>query len=113
MVFVFCNVNWKASTERAEVKIIKRFKTNKLLWGLTSLIVFLLCWLYPMHFGKEGTYPLGRLWFDLFGGSEHGTWVIVAILSGIFGIFAALFGFAVQALVVLVQGRIRSQATTR
>lgn len=65
-----------------------------------------------MHFGKKGTYPLGRVWFDLVRGN-YDYWLLAAILSGVFGAFAILFGFAVQALVVVVQSYIRRRPTVR
>lgn len=57
-----------------------------------------------MHFGKEGTYPLGKVWFDFVRGN-YDYWLFAAVLSGVFGAFAILFGFAVQGLFEVVQSR--------
>ena len=81
---------------------IAKFKAKKGLWAAASLLTFCVCWLYPMHFGKEGTYPLGRLWPDFFRGNLD-YWLPLTFFSVLFGVLAALFGFAVQALVVIVQ----------
>ena len=83
---------------------LKKFKANKGLWAKGSIVTFGICWLYPMHLDKEGTYPLGRLWPDFFRGHLE-YWLPLALLSLVFGVLAVLVGFAVQALVVLVLAR--------
>lgn len=55
-----------------------------------------------MHFGKEGTYPLGRLWPDFFRGTLE-YWLPLLLFSLVFGLLAALVGFTIQALIVLLQ----------
>src|SRR3981081_3392190 len=80
------------------------FKTKKALWVATSILAFGICWLYPMHFGKEGTYPLGKLWLDFFRDPAE-SWLPLAFLSVVFGVLGGLVGFAVQALGVLLQRR--------
>jgi hypothetical protein len=81
-----------------------KFKTKKGLWMTASILMFGVCWLYPMHFGKEGTYPLGRLWPDFFRGNL-GYWLPLAFFSVVFGFVALLVGFAVQASVAFMQRR--------
>jgi hypothetical protein len=83
---------------------LTRFKTKKVLWVATSIFAFGICWLYPMQFGKEGTYALGKLWLDFFRDPSE-SWLPLAILSVVFGVLGGLVGFAVQALVVIVQRR--------
>ena len=52
-----------------------------------------------MHW-KDGSYPLGRLWLDFVRGT-YDAWLGLAILSLVFGVAAALVGFALQALVAV------------
>ena len=91
-------------TRCGSVMNLTKFKANKGLWVSVSIVTFGICWLYPMHFGKEGTYPLGRLWPDFFGGNLE-YWLPLGFFSLVFGVLAVLVGFAVQALVVLVLTR--------
>jgi hypothetical protein len=93
----------------------RELKIRKGLWVAASLLMFGVCWLYPMYFSKEGTYPLGKAWSDFFRdcllnfygvpgtGKTLNDWLPLLFLSSVFGILAALVGFAVQALAVIVQ----------
>jgi hypothetical protein len=81
---------------------LRRFRIKKGLWGTVSFLVFLFCWICPMSFDKGACYAPIRLWLDLQRVSD--LWE-VAILSVQFGAFAALIGFTVQALVVILTSR--------
>lgn len=84
----------------------RRFKTNKTLWIVFSIPAFVACWLYPCVYDKGGSPLLGRLWLDVFHGrQDFGLWIVLTITSLIFGAFAALVGYAMQAFVVVLWSR--------
>jgi hypothetical protein len=84
----------------------RRFKTNRTLWIVFSIPAFVACWLYPCVYDKGGSPLLGRLWLDvLHGRQDFSLWVFLAVISVIFAAFAALVGYAVQALIVVLRNR--------
>jgi hypothetical protein len=84
---------------------LKRFTTDRRLWFWISLVLFVIPWFLPLGDMKGSSFPMGIYVVGLFFGFDHfgECLVVVAMCSLFFSIPAAVIGWVIQCIVVMIR----------